>query len=393
MGFKAFVKSLFGIKTEDANIELKMTDRLEDAINGLQIESFAVFTIIDFIARILSKCQIKTYFKGKEQKGMEWFCFNYKPNKNQTAKEFWYEFYSKLLYDMEIMVFEVGNQRIIADDYLLTTNAVKEFEFENVSRDTLTFNHKYKMSDVIYLRYSNANVNSLLNGILYNYAHLIEESKKKFYKSDAQKGFLIVDALAQGNPNFEKNLKKILNNYFREFFKKKNSVIPLFSGMKYVPLENNFKRTKSEIEDFKALFDDAMIRAAQAYQVSPVIFGNSIEDTSHAVNLTITSCFAPLGEMVSNVLTTALFTPEQIINGNFAKVDTSNIISHDIFSIATNIDKLISSGFGNIDEVRVQAGWNECNEEWSQKHYITKNYDSIANVNSNNEGGENSNAE
>ena len=46
----------------------------------------------------------------------------------------------------------------------------------------------------------------------------------------------------------------------------------------------------------------------------------------------------------------------------------------DIFKQAGNIDKLISSGYMSIDEVRERTGLKVLNEEFSSKHYITKNY-------------------
>ena len=48
--------------------------------------------------------------------------------------------------------------------------------------------------------------------------------------------------------------------------------------------------------------------------------------------------------------------------------------SIDIFEQATNADKLLSSGLYCIDELRTKLGDIAINEEWSQKHYITKNY-------------------
>ena len=46
----------------------------------------------------------------------------------------------------------------------------------------------------------------------------------------------------------------------------------------------------------------------------------------------------------------------------------------DIFEQATNSDKLLSSGLYCIDELRVKLGDTALKTDWSQKHYITKNY-------------------
>ena len=68
------------------------------------------------------------------------------------------------------------------------------------------------------------------------------------------------------------------------------------------------------------------------------------------------------------------------MQGNYYKVDTSGVNHIDIFDMANNIDKLISSAFASVDEVRERTGLDAINEEWSRKHLLTKNYEFTENV-------------
>jgi hypothetical protein len=76
-------------------------------------------------------------------------------------------------------------------------------------------------------------------------------------------------------------------------------------------------------------------------------------------------------------MTSKLFKAKDVIDGSYIEADTTCIKHIDIFDIATNIDKLISCGFASIDEAREKAGMTAIKEDWSEKHWITKNYQDV----------------
>ena len=61
----------------------------------------------------------------------------------------------------------------------------------------------------------------------------------------------------------------------------------------------------------------------------------------------------------------------------------------DVFEIAEKIDKLISTGMYSIDELRSKISDTILNTDWSDKHWITKNYSEITQID-NLEGGDDS---
>lgn len=70
------------------------------------------------------------------------------------------------------------------------------------------------------------------------------------------------------------------------------------------------------------------------------------------------------------------------------RIDTSSLIHFDLFSNATNVDKLIASGAFSVNEVRKAAGQTPIDKEWADKHMITKNYMTIEEALKPLEGGE-----
>jgi hypothetical protein len=63
---------------------------------------------------------------------------------------------------------------------------------------------------------------------------------------------------------------------------------------------------------------------------------------------------------------------------NYVKVDTSRINHFDILDVADKADKLVASGVASIDEVRRVLDMPALETEFSQKHWITKNYSDVS---------------
>lgn len=354
------------------------------------IEAFAVFNTVEMIASLLSKCEFKTYRNFQEFKGLEWHSLNVRPNKNQNATEFWQEFFCKLLYYQQVLVIEVGGQKIIADDFQVKEYALMDNTFTQVTRGDMTFNRTFYASEVFYVRYSNSNVRGLLSNVFNLYDQLITEASDKYIRSGGQKGTLEIEDAAQGAPDFEEKYKDLMENYFKSYFNAKNAVLPLWDGIKYTAEKSdNVRKSSNEISDIKNLVDEAISRAAQAYKIPPALFRGEVAGLKDVFDIMLTTCIDPLANMASEEMTGKEFTPQDVINGNYIDADTTRIKHIDIFDIANSVDKLISCGFANIDEVRTAAGWTAKNEDWSKKHYITKNYEDIENMKGGDENAQN----
>lgn len=338
------------------------------------------------IASLLSKCEFKTYDKFKELRGYEWYSLNIKPNKNQNATQFWHEVYCKLLYYQEVLIVDIGGQKIIADDFNMKENAIIDSVFSQVSRGDITFNRTFKSSEVLYMKYANSNVKSLISNVFGLYNKLISEASDKYIKAGGQKGVLNVDAIARGEPDFEDKFADLMKNKFKSYFTEKNAVLPLWKGISYDPqTTDNVKKSTSEITDIKSLVDDAMSRVAQAYKVPPALVKGEVAGLKDAFDIMLTICIDPLANMASEEMTSKLFKVKDVIDGSYIGADTTCIKHIDIFDIANNIDKLISCGFASIDEAREKAGMTAIKEDWSKKHWITKNYQDVEDL----KGGEN----
>lgn len=360
--------------------------RTDDPDNFVAIQAHALFTIIELISSLLSKCEIKVYRNGEEYKKEMYDILNFQPNRNQNAVEWKKEFFEKLLYDKAVLCVQKKDQLLIADSYNLEKRVLKDYLFTEVTRQDFTFNNAFSMKDVVYCEYGNPNADKYLDNVFNFYTKLMDTAAAKYHRSKEEKGILKVSARAAGDPNYEETFKELMGEYFKEYFGKGNSVLPLFEGYEYAPgTAESTKKYSNEITDVRAIFEDALMRAAQAYKVPLSLVRGDVAGIKDSYNIMLTNCIDPLAEQVSKELSNKLFEREDRIRGCEIVFDTTNVKHNDLFDIASGADKLIASGAASIDEVRHHAGLKELGEDWSTKHYITKNYATVDMV----EGGEN----
>lgn len=377
-------------------LEKKLDDAYEETELQLYVNAFALHVIVNLIANIVSNIEFKTYGKGAvEIKEEMWIKLNLHPNINQNSTEFLRELTRKYLFG-EVLIVEVNDQYIIADDYKITERAIVGDIFENVTKGDYKFMDKFKAEDVVFLRYSNRKTNCVIDNVLDFYRKLIEIAARKYERSGEEKGILNISQKERGDPDFKKVYEKITNSDFKDFFSKGNKILPLFDGYTYQSMTSeSTKKYSNEISDIKTLFEEALIRTAQAFNVPPGLVRGDVAGVKDAYNMLLTNCIDPIAHAVSEELTYKMFTKEQIMQGYAVEADTTCIKHIDIFDLASSIDKLIGSGFLSIDEVRTKSGLRELNTEWSKAHYMTLNNstaESVLNAGADgadgNEGGE-----
>ena len=179
-----------------------------------------------------------------------------------------------------------------------------------------------------------------------------------------------------------------MNEYFRSYFEPGNAVLPLSEGFDYNPgTAESTKKYSNEVSDVKSLFEDAITRACQAYKVPASLMRGDVAGVEAAISWLLTECIDPLTMQLSQLLTGGFYSSEQRINRCSIRVNTKSVEHTSLFKNAAGIDKAIGCGAVSINEVRRELGYQEIDEEFANKHYITKNYATADFV----EGGENNN--
>lgn len=356
---------------EDKKVDYKFV--CQKLASEIMIRELAFNMVVNKISSALSKCKVNVYYNGKRAKDEEWYRWNVQPNINQSANQFW----SKLIYYLynynEALVITRGNELYVADSYVKNEDyAFFEHTFTGVTINGYALNKTYKMSEVFYFELNNRNIRNYLNGTLQLYSELINAAYSSYLVANGNKGVLKINQFAENSEDFTEQFNQLLNEDFKIFFSNANAVLPLYEGFEYSQLDN--KGTQSTTRDFKALLDDVISMTANAFNVPSSIANGTVQDTSKAIDEFLTFCIDPLIEMLTDEMNRKSFSPYQIINGYYFKFNTLAIKHIDILDIANAIDKLLSSGFTCINDLRVLIGLDPIDEEWANQFFMTKNY-------------------
>ena len=395
-----FWKWLEGKTLGNQSVEIKAEDIEnyvdKEKLSRLATEELNIHAAINLIANGISKCEFKTLNKGKERYGEEYYLWNYEPNKNQNSSQFRQELVARLLYKNECLVVEAGGQLMIAQSYTKEEFALSETIFRDVYREGLTLNREYKMSDVLYFRLNNQNIRQLLTNLCNGYNELLDEAVDKYEKAGGEKGTLHIDAMATngkyGNRTFEEVFSDLMNNRFKQFFNSRSAVLPLFNGFTYTKqAAEQSKKSTSEMKDITDVLDEIVTTVARAFNIPAALLKGDVSEIDKVTKNFLTFCVDPICEMIQTEINRKRYGKKQVQKGNCLKIDTTTIMHTDVFENAEKIDKLIASGTYCIDEIRKKLGETELNTEESRKHWMTKNYQDVKEVQENPDpgGGEN----
>lgn len=365
-----------------------LNEKISSDVYKLAVEEFAINTAINLIAGCISKCEFKTYLNNNEVIQDEYYLWNIEPNTNQNSSEFIQEFVSKLLFKNECLIVEVKGKLIIADSFEQHESAVNENYFDDVTRNDFTFSKRFMMSEVLYFKLNNKDVRVLLSNLMSGYNNLLQMATGKYKRSGGRKGVVKLDAIIKGDEKRKKEIEELFTRKFKTYFESENAIVDLPKGVEYEEKNGEgSKKSTSEMVDIQSLIKEAFERAAQAFKIPPALLRGDIADIEKITNNFLTFCIDPLVDMICEEIIRKRYGKEAYLKGSYLRVDTTCIKHIDIFAIAEKIDKLIASGMYSIDELRKKLKDTLLKTDWSEKHWITKNYSDI-NVIGDMEGGE-----
>jgi HK97 family phage portal protein len=148
-------------------------DLFQDIKNRAYLKRMAIDTVINYVGRAVSQSEFRVMNKGLPVKDAMYYKLNVRPNTDESASDFWQHFVYQLIYYNEVLVIQDDNgDLLIADDFSRHEYAVYEDTFDNVTVKEYTFKRSFPMSDVIYLRYSNDQLEHYLTGLWGDYGEL-----------------------------------------------------------------------------------------------------------------------------------------------------------------------------------------------------------------------------
>lgn len=372
------------------NITFEIADSpIESMMTEIYLRELAFQRAIQILAKMLGKCEIRTFLNNEEIFRDEYYSWNYEPNRNQNKQQFFDKLVEKMFRNGEALIVSgIDGQLYVADVFCTTRSALYGNTYSQVTVDDYTFQRTFRSTDVMYIRPNWKNVNTVLKGLYGSYARLIQYGAKSFLQSHGSKGILNISSIASNAKNFDETLKKLLNEYFKTFFESENAVLPIFDGYTFTETNRSKNYNETTTRDIKAMYDDVFDFTARAIGIPPSILKGDVQDNSKAMDELLTVALDPLAGTLESEINRKKYG-KAVLKGSRCMVDTSHIKHVDVFGNAANIDKLVQSGTHTINMILRAMGRPQVNEEWADQHFITKNYSTVQGVLDSLEGGEN----
>ena len=370
--FKSFIADLFGnIKDEEGNV---LGTVLGKESVDIYYKELAIALCVNLIANSLSECTIRTYQNNIEVFGMEHYILNYRPNINENSSVFFHKAIEKMVYEGEALIVNIKDNLYVADSYTVDSFPVKGNVYSNIRIDTLSLNKKFKQDDIILLRLNNSNIKRLIDDLYRSYGELLKYCIEKYKLDNQEKYVLELDNVKVGDKLFNEKFKGVIQEQLQDFLNNQKTVLPLYKGQTLTDVSKDTGNGSSG--DLQALIEQLFKMVAQAFNIPiDLLFSRTNNNVSQVVTQFLTFCINPIACMIEEELSAKLYDGYAgFSQGNYIRVDTSDIRHINILDVAQAIDKILASGVLNINEIRTLVGYNELDEEFANKHWMTKNY-------------------
>lgn len=373
MGLISWLQNKLGGKSVPISGQ-EIQQALDEYGADISIREIAFFSAVGLIAKSIGKCEFRTYLDGKETRGEDYYTWNFQPNQNENAGEFMDHLLARLFSSNEALVVEWDGNFYVADSYSRQDYALYEDVFSQVAVGDFTFSKSFRQSEVLCFRLSECNTRSLVNALFASYQKLIQHAMTVYGRSNGNKGVFTYEAL----PTTEQEkawFDDLFQNKFKTFLSSPDAILPLGKGQNYTDIGSKTYRDAST-RDIRAMIDDVFDFTAKAFNIPPALLRGDVAGTSDAVDNLLTFCIDPLASMLEKELNRKLYG-KAVLDGSYIKIDTRNVKHIDLLTVASGIDKLISSATFCINDIRRLCGEPEIDEPWAWQHWMTKNYDAV----------------
>lgn len=357
------------------NVESSFTfdfDLFADQTNRIYMKRLAVETCISFLGRTISQTEFRVKERDKHVKNNLYYCLNVRPNKNQTASSFWQKFVHKLVYDNEVLIIQSDDKDLLIADYFLHNEyAVLEDTFTNVVVKDYEFKRTFKQSEVIHLKYSNERLSVLIDSLFADYGDLFGKVLSGQKRKNQIRSTVDVDLALTKTAEGREKLQAFINDMYSAIENKDVAIVPQQPGFLYSEKSANGMMGQS-VDEINKVTNGFLDQVAMAIGIPVSLLRGDMADVEKQTKNYMFFTVSPLLLKIKNEGDAKFFTKKEHLDGNY--IDVRKPSYRDIFDLATAIDKLVSSGSFNGNEIRSEVGYEVTDEEIHTKYFITKNY-------------------
>ncbi|KYK04582.1 portal protein [Lactiplantibacillus plantarum] len=346
-------------------------DLFQDIKNRAYLKRMAIDTVINYVGRAVSQSEFRVMNKGLPVKDAMYYKLNVRPNTDESASDFWQHLVYQLIYYNEVLVIQDDDgDLLIADDFSRNEYAVYEDTFSFVRVKNYTFKRTFTMSDVIYLRYSNDQLEHYLTGLWGDYGELFGRMYELELRNNQIRATVKAKMTTGINDEKATKLQGFIDKIFKSFSKNSVAVIPLTNDFEYNEVSNGVGKNQTFDESNGVLL--AFIdHVARLVGVPPALIHGETAESGENQKLFNKQCLSSLLNKIQSELNAKSFSQRDYLQ-NGKQVEVIGINRPTLIELAEQIDKLGSSGMVTQNEVRSAVGLPP--REDGDQIVMTKNY-------------------
>lgn len=362
---------------------------LHETSQKAYIKKWALDTCINHIARTISQTKFEIIdSEGKDTSSTTHYKLNVRPNTDESAATFWQKVIRKLIYDNEVLIVVTDSKDlIIADDFVREEYALYDDIFDHIIVGEFEFERSFRMSEVIYLEYNNESITNMLMGLFSDYGDIFGRMIKSNLMNNQIRATLAMDTSVSMNQESQQKIQSFINKAYESFDKNDIAIVPLQKGYEYKEhSSNNGAKTSSQIEDMAKVPNQLLSYVARNLGIPVGLINGDTADIEAMTDNYMKFCIKPIIEKITDELNAKLFSERGYKKGK--RIKAISIDQKGPLEVSEAVDKLIASGSFNRDEIRVLTGFEPIGSEEMQKFIITKNYQTVDEETTGDEGGD-----
>ena len=348
------------------------TEFFVSASTRIHMKHLAVETCANFLARTISQSEFRVKTNGAYVKDELYYKMNVRPNKNQSATEFWEQVIINMIYDNEVLIIQSDDEDLlIADDFTHNEYAVYEDTFTDVTIGDYTFKRVFKQSEVLHMRYANKNLQPLIDGLYKDYADLFSNVLGSQKRKNQIRSTVSVDSSVAKDAEKMGKLQAYIDKVYKSIRKNTDvALVPEQPGFTYK--EHASGTINQSVDEINKVTNGFLDQIAMAIGIPAGLLHGDLAGVKEITKSYTVFTVKPMLKKIRDECNSKFFTMKEYISGSFLEVKIASYES--IFDLAVAIDKLVSSGTFNRREIRGEAGFDTPDSEEFDKFYITKNY-------------------
>ncbi|MDN5440965.1 MAG: phage portal protein, partial [Lactococcus lactis] len=251
--------------------------------------------------------------------------------------------------------------------------------FSSVSVKNYTFQRNFKMSEVIFLEYNNDKLDRFTKGLFDDNGELYGRILEVAMRNNQIRASVGIDATGtlkddkEGGKTRTEKLQGFINKVYNSYRTNSVAIVPKMKGFEYEEYTNKQGVSNQSLEELTKMVTSLIDDIANMIGVpTALIYGEKSEMDSN-IKAYKKLCIIPLMKKIKDELTVKIITKPEYYSGNRIKV--FGVLPSDPLELATQADKLVSSGMFYLDEARDMFEYGPLPDGKGKIQLITKNYE------------------